>query len=844
MRKSKIMSVLLAALMLVSLVPTMAFAAGETTGEIVTTQVVNDKHDLLTLETYLTAETVQTGEKLGVPADIVLVLDQSGSMAGKYDNGNTRQAALKKAVSDFVEKVAADCTDQFCHRLAVVTFNSKASTLVNWTDVNQDGVNAIEGKINGLPKKPTGGTYMDLGLNQAGKLIGSRSETTYTVANGTEKNRQVLVVLFADGYPGELQAAGDYFSNYYNTPKEADDAVAAAAKLKSAGATICTVGAFADANPTANYTTTKKSAIWTVWRSAAKSANGLMHFISSDYDASCTSWRDHTAKNDGRNNGYYLAASDTAGLCRAFKEIVTEYVMSNQNITLDANAVLQDVISDYFTVKGNVSVYTAAYDAQSGTFGAETPCTDINVTVDGKTVTVTGFDYSDHWCGVGAQNGQKLIVKIPVQDTVDEFGVYPATANGSGLYDAQGNIVAYAPAVKVNVANAIDLSENATCTADVEKFFSENFSNNSFYKDLWPTMSSLRKVGDNLYLLDYQYDYDIDDLMATGVSSAVDLLGYASKHILKNEMSFKMGEFNLGCSAYEAYNEDGDHIMGRNFDYMDAPCYMVWTHPDDAYASISMVDGNFLLTTDHLKPTSTMGRLQTLLAPYLCLDGMNETGFAITVLQIHENGTAQDNGKTDMFTTAMIRACLDKCASVDEAIQLFASFDLHDTIAFNYSLGCCYHYLLTDASGDAAIIEYVNNEMRVIRSEDPEFQRLYVTNFYVSPDGGVGSDEYDPEGMERYEIIGNTLAENNNVLNFDQAFNLLSDVHLNYRHKNNLYDITTLWSNVYNNSQKTVSIAPRMNYNEIYTFSVTHPMRVYGVDSVAVTTPREGVGLH
>lgn len=844
MRKRKIMSILLTMVMLISLVPTASFAAGEAVGEIVATQSVNEAHDMLTFESYLTAETVRSTEKQGVPADIVLVLDQSGSMADMYDKANTRQAALKKAVNEFVEKVSSDCTEQFCHRIAIVTFNTKASTLVNWTQADRTGATAMESKVNDLPDKPTGGTYMDLGLNRAEQLINNRSETTYTTADGTEKDRQVLVVLFADGYPGELCASGDYFSNYYNTPREADDAVAAAAALKRAGATICTIGTFAGADPAASYVSTKKTVVWTVWRSAEKSANGLMHFISSDYDASCTSWRDYTTNNDGRNNGYYMTAGDTAGLCRTFTELVTEYVSVKQNITLDADTVLQDTLSDYFAVRGSASVYTAAYDAQSGTFGAETPCAEAAVAVTGKTVTVTGFDYSAHWCGDGSENGQKLIVRIPINDTVDEFGIYPATADDSGLYDAQGNLVACVPDVKVNVANAVDLSENVTSTADIEKFLRESFSDSSIYQDLWPTMSSLRKLGDNLYLLDYQYDYDIDDLMAAGVSSAVDLLSYASKHILKNEFSFKMGNFDLGCSAYEAYNENGDHIMGRNFDYMDAPCYVVWTHPDDAYASISMVDGNFLLTTDHLKPTSTMGRLQTMLAPYLCLDGMNETGFAITVLQIHENGTAQDNGKTDMFTTAMIRACLDKCATVDEAIRLFASFDLHDTIAFNYSLGCCYHYLLTDASGDAAIIEYVNNEMRVIRSDNPEFTRLYVTNFYVSPDGGVGSDEYDPEGMERYEIIGDTLAENNNVLNFTQAFNLLSDVHLNYRHSNNLYDITTLWSNLYNNSRQTLSIAPRMNYNEIYTFSVTHPMRVYSVDSVTVTTPREGVGLH
>ena len=192
----------------------------------------------------------------------------------------------------------------------------------------------------------------------------------------------------------------------------------------------------------------------------------------------------------------------------------------------------------------------------------------------------------------------------------------------------------------------VDLRNTKTTlgyTALSEKLFAKSFSCSYFNKQLWPTMNSLRTLGDNIYLVDYQYDYNIDDLMKKGASSAVDLLAYASDHILKGAYKFKMGEWGLGCSAYRALNTEGDYIMGRNFDYMDAPCYIVWTHATkDSYATVSMVDGTFMLTTDHLNPSSVMGRTQTLLAPYLCLDGMNEKGLAISILQIHADGTKQN----------------------------------------------------------------------------------------------------------------------------------------------------------------------------------------------------------
>ena len=380
---------------------------------------------------------------------------------------------------------------------------------------------------------------------------------------------------------------------------------------------------------------------------------------------------------------------------------------------------------------------------------------------------------------------------------------------------------------------------NLGLTSISEQLFAKAIGRSYYTNSLFPTINSLRTLGNNIYLIDYQYDYDIDDLMSRGVSSAAELLAYASNHIVKGFYKFKMGDWGMGCSAFKAQDPYGNDIMCRNFDYMDAPCYVVWTHPDDGYASISMVDGTFLLTTDHLSPSSFMGRMQTLLAPYLPLDGMNEKGLAISVLQIHADGTNQNNGNTDMFTTAAIRCCLDKCKNVDEAIAMFRSFDIHDTIALGNSLGCCFHYLITDANGDAAVVEYVNNEMRITREDN-----LYVTNYYRAPDGGVGMDSYDPEGMERAEYIKNTLEANNGVLTFEQAFEALSYVHLNYRHDNGLYDITTLWSSEYNNDQLIMALAARMDYNNIYTFSVTDPMIVYAHDSVAVSTPKAGNGFH
>ena len=57
-----------------------------------------------------------------------------------------------------------------------------------------------------------------------------------------------------------------------------------------------------------------------------------------------------------------------------------------------------------------------------------------------------------------------------------------------------------------------------------------------------------------------------------------------------------------------------------------------------------------------------------LVAPYCCMDGINEKGLAIAVLHMRAKATDQkDSSKKVITTTAMIRAVLDTCASPTSA---------------------------------------------------------------------------------------------------------------------------------------------------------------------------------
>ena len=136
----------MAIVMVMTLLPTSALAAGgvgepsETNSGAVFSKTATQDADgtvKITLEAWATGQTVETTKQQ--PLDIVLVLDQSGSMADSFDKKTSRQTAMKNAVNGFIDEVAKNYTEGAAHRISIVTFDDKASQLKDWTSVDETG---------------------------------------------------------------------------------------------------------------------------------------------------------------------------------------------------------------------------------------------------------------------------------------------------------------------------------------------------------------------------------------------------------------------------------------------------------------------------------------------------------------------------------------------------------------------------------------------------------------------------------------------------------------------------------------------------------------------------------
>lgn len=450
-----------------------------------TIKKTGDSQFLLTLEAFATGSTTTTTSTK--PMDIVLVLDVSGSMDDYmetysispdgtyyyYDEGDllgfgagykrayycsscngwytsehkythryngtrltpktsaespgtqfysdvTKMANLKTAVNGFIDSVAKKSPDS---SIAIVKFaGNKRDTVgndtyrdggytYNYSQIVQGltrvntGASSLQTAVNGL--EAAGATQADYGMQHAQTIINSVKD------NGHQK----VVIMFTDGNP----TSGNEFEDTV-----ANNAIKASKSIKAAGATVYTIGCFgttpSDTSDTGEY----------------------MNYVSSNYP-NATSMTSGGAKADPAN--YYKTVSSAADLNNIFTDI--SQTIGGTTVTLGSTSVLRDVISDYFKLpegadKNSITAYsvdcTAVNDDGTYTWSANHDGTKYSVTVEGKTINVTGFDYAANWVGKDTTTGEmhtpakKLVVEIPIVPEQDATGSVKTNGDASGIY--------------------------------------------------------------------------------------------------------------------------------------------------------------------------------------------------------------------------------------------------------------------------------------------------------------------------------------------------------------------------------------------------------------------------
>ena len=669
------------------------------------------------LEAYTTG-TVTTTTSIA-PCDIVLVLDQSGSMAYNFDGNETstdsarRQYAMKQAVNTFIEAVAdkynAEKSD---HRIAVVTFGTNASTLMDWTLVtpaetdtaeSPSGETALKAKINGLPSEPEGATNVADGMRSAQALM--QGDSGYT---GTNTKRQKVVILFTDGVPTKQ-------SDFDTTV--ANGAIQSAKALKDAGATVYSVGIFNGAKPEQTYGDTgfdesSNGTVGSHWADSkwlgigdvgaydVPAGNRFLNYISSNYrDASeigiknysRTTWYlaiyngwEITRNFNRTSSSYYLTANDSASLSRIFTTISEN--IGQASIDLSSSTVVKDIVTPYFTMPANtadVKLYTADYNGKS--FGMEQPAgSDVRATIDANTntVSVTGFDFNKYYVADKQHEGtygKKLIIEFSVQrkpgfvggnnvpTNGDISGVYTEKGVSAGLFDVpKVNVPIIAPELAGQDCHVYYLGTQPTpeqmCTP-----YDTAGSDFSFVKVSYTTSGSVDMTQDGSYTVTATVSPQEEAASDSAGASAQPATATATSnvYVYKPELTFKDSEGYYGDTApgfdgnltatvwKHGETEANTAVMG------EAP-ELTLTYTPDADA---IVDGKINTRTDFgvdvtvkIDNTDVTGKtafLHTNCAGKTCVPPADKE-FLVHVntcsLTISKTVTGQNNGQSFVFT--------------------------------------------------------------------------------------------------------------------------------------------------------------------------------------------------
>lgn len=381
--------------------------------------------------------------------------------------GGTRLAAIKNAATTFVNAVAAKAAgkdgninttdDNINHRIAVVGFASRSGygdntellsisgtnsgsvgvdynsiSNQNLKDVVQNmntaaGKTMVDNAINALAAE--GATRLDLGMDMAERILNANP-----VPAGEKRNR--VVIVFTDGSPTD--------SNGFELDV-ANAAINNANAIKDSGATVYSIGIFSGADASSAGEEPNRDYYDDYW--------GGSNYTDAEMSAACNWFMQKVSSNNGtpRTPSYYLSAGDSASLNNIFQQISDQIETGGSDSQLTESAVVRDIISPQFTLPAGalaeditLETYACTGVDKNGAYTWSKNPTAMGATanVSGDQVDVTGFKYSDNWCGTETTNGQvsyrgnKLVIKFNVTPKDGFLGGNDVITNGekSGIY--------------------------------------------------------------------------------------------------------------------------------------------------------------------------------------------------------------------------------------------------------------------------------------------------------------------------------------------------------------------------------------------------------------------------
>lgn len=300
------------------------------------------------------------------------------------------------------------------------------------------------------------------------------------------------------------------------------------------------------------------------------------------------------------------------------------------------------------------------------------------------------------------------------------------------------------------------------------------------------SMLSLRQVGDYPLL---EMDFYGGDFLLPGDADALRRVISLFYPDAVNR------ERNIACSMVTSGGE-GDAVYGRNFDWYRTVPIMLRTHRTAGrYASLSMVDGSYLGVRGAEGAIQRINALGGYMAPF---DGMNEKGLFVAIALVNEVAVPADPEKETLTAVQMVRRMLDQCATVEEAVQIPLMYNV------DFFPGPHLHLLIGDITGDAAVLEFRETGVEIVRGD----RYLCATNFVMRE---TESTDWTGKCRRFDRMMEEQESSRNRRLSPEEMKALLMDV------KQTLKKGQTEWSAIYESTGR-LTLYLGMDYDQPYRF--------------------------
>jgi penicillin V acylase-like amidase (Ntn superfamily) len=281
------------------------------------------------------------------------------------------------------------------------------------------------------------------------------------------------------------------------------------------------------------------------------------------------------------------------------------------------------------------------------------------------------------------------------------------------------------------------------------------------------------------------------------------------------------------CSACTTFfiTKNGQMVFGRNYDWITATGMVCTNLRGLQKTSMAMHDGKTISwVSDYGSITFNQYGKE------FPTGGMNEKGLVVELMWLDETKYPKPDNRPAVNVLQWIQYQLDRSATVDDVIA-------SDKEVRITGKGTPLHYLVADAAGYVATIEFLDGKMVVHRGKELPFAVLTNSTYDASvtqTKGGANNRAFADNSIDRFakacSMVQQYELQDINTPMVDYAFNILNKVSQND---------WTKWSIVYDITNKKINFRSH-GYGEIKTvsfssfdFSCTSSARMFNINQPA-----------